>query len=124
MPRSPSPDLKHSKPYKEEVDPSQGPAKYSPNKDFVLVENPKWTILQRRSREGPPENTGGFEFDGKPQERVIGYTWHQSKEGLNPAAGSADLGPGAYDPDKANGQTKVRSYEAFIGQDRSPNREV
>ena len=56
-PRSPSPDLKHSKPYKFIDDPSQGPAAYSPQKDFVLIENPKWTFPGKYKKEGPPEPT-------------------------------------------------------------------
>ena len=53
-----------------------GPSAYSPNKEATLVENPKWTIGEKRNKDGPPEDTGGFEFDGKFPERVVGYTWH------------------------------------------------
>ena len=121
-PRSPSPDLKHSKPYPDVVDPGQGPAKYSPNKEFVLVKNPEWTIAQKRSTDGPPEDTGGFEFDGKTPQKPIVHAWNREGLGKTPYSETKDLGPGAYDAEKANSQTKVRSYEAFIGKSHSPDR--
>lgn len=56
-PSSPSPDLRNSRPYDQPFDPSQGPAAYSPNKDFVLIQNPLWTFPGKYKKEGPPEPT-------------------------------------------------------------------
>ena len=43
-PKSPSPDLKKQYKPEEKIDPDGGPGKYSPNKDVVLIENPKWSF--------------------------------------------------------------------------------
>jgi len=113
-PRSPSPDLKNSRPYPEEIDPSVGPSAYSPKKEFVLYENPHWTILGKRSKEGPPEITRGpGDYDPADKSFVPGFKMYPH-EGLKDGGGNPGPGPGSFDVTKADKQTFVRSPEALI----------
>ena len=124
-PRSPSPDLKNSRPYPEVIDPSVGPFAYEPNKDFVLVENPAWTIGEKRGGEGDPEQTAGpGEYDPANTNKVKGFTISPERQRPGGGQGVASPGPGGYDIGAADKQTKPRVPEIKFGDEKVIKRDT
>lgn len=60
FPRTQSPDLERSIGRPELVNDNVGPAHYSPIKEKVLYESPKWTIGVKRPQSPPPQD--GIDF--------------------------------------------------------------
>ena len=110
-PRSPSPDLKNSRPYPAVVDPSVGPFAYSPNKDVVLIENPAWTIGEKRPQAGPSETQGPGDYDPQYPESK-GFTFAPDRGSKQ---GESSPGPGGYNVEAADKQTKPRNPEIRLG---------
>lgn len=109
-PRSPSPDLKNSRPYKQPIDPSVGPAALSPNKDFVLITNPAWSFPGQYPKEGDPEpSKAAGDYDPINTNKPPGFTFPPEKK-ESPVRDNRD-----YDTSKADSLTRAKVPAVRMG---------
>ena len=103
----------------DKPDPDCGPSKYSPNKDYVLIENPKWSWPGRypTNPEIFPGQDGG-RTDIVIRSAALGGKF-SNEQSVSPERPSK--GPGDYDCEKALDGTRYKSPSAIMkGRDERP----